>query len=88
MNSYQDLRDVWTSELARHGELDRLSRSERELLEDGSLDLLAETRLRAIGRRMRWVRAVPFVRGRLEARKELYRRLRRARRELTVGLMA
>lgn len=87
MKSYQHLRTAWIQELARHGELRRLKPSERRLLEGGSLDLLAETRLRRIDRGLRWLRAVPGARTRLQARGELYRRLRSARRELTVELL-
>ena len=87
METYQHLRQLWTSELERAGELARLSRNERRLLDRGSLDLLAETRLRRIGRRRRWLGRLPFARPELERRESLYRRLARCRRELTHALM-
>jgi hypothetical protein len=58
MRDYEQLRRHWIEELERSGELSGLGSGERVLLERGSLDVLAATRLGALGRRRRASRAL------------------------------
>ena len=50
VRSYEALRRYWISELDRNGELGALSSRERQMLERGSLDALAATRLANLDR--------------------------------------